>query len=319
MTLSPQKQIPAAISPEALFAKSQHFIASALAARNALDVSAFPLSAAIALELLAKAALANKHPSLIVDVKKNENTLFVAAGIPVEIRVGTIGADAAYARMKHLNSRFSENVYKACKALADARNAHLHSGELPFVGSQATWEPDFWYAAELILETMNRTFEDWLGAQGAALSKTVLKEARAAKKAAVSIKLAEYKRHYYESYPSEKQRSDAVLRSESLVPYEVGRHFRTQFDRYWLATCPACGAKGVTGGDHSDTELAEDQDDLDFGWERVVEAYQPGEFLCPTCGLHLYTDDELYFAGVEMLFTQESEREIEWEPDYGND
>lgn len=313
-------QIPVAISHEALFAKSQQFIAAAITSRGAEDVSAFPLSAALALELLAKAALANRHPSLIVDVKRNENALLAAVGLPVETRVSTIGADAAYARLKHLHPGFSNNVYEACKKLADARNAHLHSGDIPFVGrDHQEWEPDFWYAAELILETMGKSFEDWLGAKGAALSRTVLQEARVARESVVTIRLRTSKALFEKTYPSKKERESAIQESTLLALREIGRRFRGVFDDYWQVTCPACGSQGVVGGDHTETQVADDQESMDFGWERVEETYQAGEFFCPTCDLRLRTDDELRFAGIEGLRVEESEREIEWEPEYGND
>lgn len=318
--MSTHPQIPPEVSPDALFSKSRQFIATALAARGASDPSAFPLSAAIALELLAKAALAERHPSLIVD-PKNENSLLAAAGFPVETRVATIGADAAYARMKHLVPRFGDRVYKACKKLADARNAHLHSGALPFIGTDyQRWEPDFWYAVELILEAMGRSFEDLLGTEGAALSRSVLAEARIARKAAVSAKIAVHKAQFMALYPKVKARKDAIVASTSIDPMEVGRAVLSiLYNSYWLSDCPACSASGVSGGDHSDTLLAEDQDGMDLGWERVVEEYQAAEFLCPSCDLHLRTDDEMYSAGIETTHDEEGEREIEWEPEYGND
>jgi len=319
--MSTQRQIPPTLSTDALLAKSQKFIADGLAARNSQDESAYPLAAAIALELLAKAALASQHPSLIVDTKRNENTLLVAAGFPVETRVATISAETAYARMKHLNSRFTESVRESCVKLAGARNAHLHSGELPFAGGgHQRWEPDFWYAVEVILETVGKTFEDWLGTEGATLSKSVLDNARAARKAATSTKLMHYKAHFLVLHPKSKEQKEAIAKSDSLDPDEIGRsNLRRRYDEYWLIECPACEARGIAGGDHAETLLSEDQDGMDFGFERVLEVYQADEFYCPTCGIHLSSDDEIFFAGMDGAHDVESEREIEWEPDYGND
>ncbi|WP_374473373.1 hypothetical protein [Arenimonas sp.] len=315
-----ETNVPAGISPDALFAKSQHFVASALTARNSTDMSLFPLSAAIALELLAKAALASRHPSLIVDVKKNENTLLAAAGLAVETRVATIGAEAAYARMKHLAPRFRDSVYKACKKLSEARNAYLHSGDLPFTsGDHGRWEPDFWYAAELMLATMNRSFEDWLGSDGAIVSKTVLQNARDARKASVSVRIVEHKEQFLELFPKISQQNAARSKSEARDPVQAGRsELYDGFECYWLTECPACECFGVSGGNHSETLLAEDQSEMELGWESIEKIYDIAEFACSTCGLHL-NDEEAYFAGLDEPYIVESEREIEWEPDYGND
>jgi hypothetical protein len=75
------KQVVAALSPEALLGKSKTYIARALAAKDAKDLSEYQLWASLALELLGKWALAEVHPCLIADPQGV--SLFAAAGVSV--------------------------------------------------------------------------------------------------------------------------------------------------------------------------------------------------------------------------------------------
>ncbi|HWK32608.1 MAG TPA: hypothetical protein VNR51_02870, partial [Hyphomicrobium sp.] len=56
-----------AISGDALHAKSKVYIGRALARKAHGDLEEYQLWSSLALELLGKAALARKHPSLVVD------------------------------------------------------------------------------------------------------------------------------------------------------------------------------------------------------------------------------------------------------------
>lgn len=59
--------INTAISEEALLGKSRAYIAKALRRKGEQDLEEYQLWASLALELLGKAALAHRHPCLVVD------------------------------------------------------------------------------------------------------------------------------------------------------------------------------------------------------------------------------------------------------------
>jgi len=54
-------------------------------------------------------------------------------------------------------------------------------------------------------------------------------------------------------------------------------------------------------------------------WEIVEREFVGDEFRCPTCKLVLIGSDEIDSAGINYIHTDEVEREMDYEPDYGND
>ncbi len=95
-----------AINGDALHAKSKVYIGRALTRKGAGDLDEYQLWASLALELLGKAALARKHPSLVVD-PTHWQSMFVAAGINVTTDVKTITAKTLFERLAHLVRRSS--------------------------------------------------------------------------------------------------------------------------------------------------------------------------------------------------------------------
>ncbi|WP_155696983.1 hypothetical protein [Burkholderia stagnalis] len=318
----PTQPLPPSISPEALMGKSKAFIRKALAAKASGDPADYQLWASLALELLAKASLATIHPSLIVDVQKNPNAVLAAAGIEVSARVATIGADAAYTRLKHTAApRFNHGVYEACKGMAELRNAHLHSGELPFDGRIAAdvWESGFWHACEVVLESVDLNLDDWLGATDAQATRALIAAAAEAKTAAAKKKISESGAEFTKRVTKAKERERVIEESKHLRISLYTASFKRPLDHHWLEKCPACTAQAVVGGDQTYESLADDQDYEEGGWELVDLGYAAEELQCPTCGLQLRGEEALIAAGVDLEHVEQEEREIEYEPDYGND
>lgn len=156
-----------AINGDALHAKSKAYISRALTRKGIGDLDEYQLWASLALELLGKAALALKHPSLIVD-PNNWESLFVAAGINITTDVKTITAKTLFERLAHLVPRFDSNIREFCQGIALRRNAELHSADLPFRAMRLdAWEARYWHACDTILHQMGSTLEMWLGASDA--------------------------------------------------------------------------------------------------------------------------------------------------------
>ncbi len=53
-------------------------------------------------------------------------------------------------------------------------------------------------------------------------------------------------------------------------------------------------------------------------WEEVRKTYQADEFACPRCKLAIVGSEALLFSGIELEHEEIDEREIEYEPEYGN-
>lgn len=319
------RQIPAALLPESLLEKSKRHAKRALAAKQSGDDDDYQLYAALALELLAKGSLAKIHASLVVKAE-NLNSLLEASGISTATTVRTIDAGEAYARLRHTVPSYTTPDLDACRRLAERRNAELHSGEAAFAAFPPDlWEGDFWHAAELILKSMSLTLDDWLGAD-ARTPKALLQALRKAKRAAVKQRIERARTAFLEFKPDDKKKRTTKqikqIRDDSkkLDPYARQHLFEYLAPEKWLETCPACEAQGIVGGEKAYEEPAEDQSDAEPGFEIVETGYYPLEFHCPSCELALIGNDEVLMAGIadDSHYVLE-EREIQFEPDYGND
>src|SRR5688572_19445637 len=124
-----------AFSHESLWAKSKVFMDHALHARDDDDEVQYHLWAVIALELLAKAALANIHPTLVAD-PQDIKSLLAACGRDLGVSLRSITAKTVFERM-HTLGRFDKKMMDACMLMANRRNAELHSGETPMAGLDA--------------------------------------------------------------------------------------------------------------------------------------------------------------------------------------
>lgn len=121
---------PAALSHDALLAKSKLMAKRSVEAKQVEQDTDCQLWAAASLELLAKAQLAGIHPSLVVDAE-NLNSLLEANGISTGTVVRTVSAVVAYARLKHTVLHFSTPVFEECKKLAERRKRRELHSDLP--------------------------------------------------------------------------------------------------------------------------------------------------------------------------------------------
>ena len=71
-------------------------------------------------------------------------------------------------------------------------------------------------------------------------------------------------------------------------------------------------------GEQSGEKISEEHDEHAI-WEVVDREFLGEEFFCPTCDLALMGSDEINAAGLSHIHENQQEREMEYEPDYGND
>jgi hypothetical protein len=311
-----------ALLPESLLGKARLYIGRALDAKGAKEEDLYQLWATMGLELLAKASLSRIHPSLVVE-SVNPNSLLEANGISTGTAVRTIDAHVAFARLKHTVPHFGTPAFKACESLTARRNAELHSGQAAFVGIPLeVWEGDFWSAVELILGSMELDLDGWLG-KNAKEPKKLLVHLAHVKSEAAKKRVAHAATMFEEDSSGRKRnkREKEELREASMKLhwFEHNDRFKYYSGKYWRQECPACKSSAFLAGDKVYEELAEDQDDMEPGYELVDIQYAPVEFLCPTCGLELDGETALAAVGLDETHEDQEEREIEYEPDYGND
>lgn len=305
-----------AISGEALHSKSKVYIGRALARKGTGDIDEYQLWASLALELLGKAALARKHSSLVVD-PTHWQSMFVAAGINVTTDVKTITAKTLFERLAHLVPRFDKTIQKFCQDMAERRNAELHSADLPFQTMRLdAWEARYWHACDTILHQMGYSLEQWLGAADAKAPRQLLDEAAKALDSAVKLRVEAAKEQFEALKKAERERlaADAELRE----PQHQTGLFKGSYDEIWTARCPACKCRALMTGQQTSEDISEERNE-DAIWETVDREFVGEEFRCPTCDLLLMGNDEIDAAGLNYIYEDQQEREMEYEPDYGND
>ncbi len=304
------------INGDALHAKSKVYIGRALSRKGAGDLDEYQLWASLALELLGKAALANKHPSLVVD-PTHWQSMFVAAGINVTTDVKTITAKTLFERLVHLVPRFDKTIQKFCQDIAERRNAELHSADLPFRTMRLeAWEARFWHACDTILQQMESSLEQWLGAADAKAPRQLLEEAAKALVAAVELRVEAAKEQFEALKKPERERLAAE--AELREPQHQTGLFKGSHDEVWTERCPACKCRAFMSGEQTGEDISESRDE-DAIWETVDREFFGEEFRCPTCDLMLRGSEEIDAAGLTYIHEDQQEREMEYEPDYGND
>lgn len=305
-----------AINGDALHAKSKVYISRALARKGAGDLDEYQLWASLALELLGKAALARKHPSLVVD-PTHWQSMFVAAGINVTTDVKTIAAKTLFERLAHLVPRFDKTVQKFCQDIAERRNAELHSADLPFRTMRLdAWEAHYWHACDTILNAMGSSLEQWLGAADSKAPRQLLDEAANALQSAVKLRVEAAKDQFEALKKAERER--LAVEADMRQPQNQVGLFKGRYDEIWIEYCPACKCRAFMTGVQTGEEISEERDEHAM-WEVVDREFVGEEFRCPTCELTLMGSDEIDASGLSYIHEDQQEREMEYEPDYGND
>lgn len=309
--------VPLALDCEALLAKSRYYIGKALLRADEHNLEEYQLWASLALELLGKAILSKISPSLVVD-PTHTPSLFAASGINITTDIKTITAKTIFERFKQISPEFDLSVQKFCTEISQRRNAELHSGDAPFKAmKREAWESKFWRACKVILAFDNMTLSDWLGTELAATPLQIIETRSAAIEAEV-MATVEHARETFDQLPQKER--ERIL-AEKFRPFDT--QVKVLFEWYsmndleWEVRCPACQGNGFLAGDITHEEISESSESW-ATWEMVVKTYMADEFACPRCKLKLTGVEALEAAGFDLEYKEEEEREIEYEPEYGN-
>ena len=244
-------------------------------------------------------------------------SMFVAAGINVTTDVKTITAKTLFERLAHLVPRFDKTVQKFCQDIAERRNAELHSADLPFRTMRLdAWEARYWHASDTILHEMGSSLEQWLGAADAKAPRQLLDEAAKALAAAVKLRVEAAREQFEALKRAERERLTAE--AELREPQHQMGIFKGRYDEIWSESCPACKCRAFMTGEQTGEDISEERDEHAI-WEVVDREFVGEEFRCPTCDLTLMGSDEIDASGLSYIHEDQQEREMEYEPDYGND
>ncbi|MFD7579892.1 hypothetical protein [Kitasatospora sp. NPDC059817] len=270
------------ITFESLLSGARDFAHLAMDAHAEGQTEVFLLEAGVSVERLAKAALVQVHPTLLSEVKGNDDMLlhFAGAMTTPPQRFHTIGAAVAITRLRKIGvlPRSAE-----LDGLIELRNGVAHLG----TSSGEDYLAPF---VETICKLLDHASEDraafwgsWSGAVQVTLDDRF---DRVQKAVHLRMDQARFRMETrFGRLPEEAVESVAKTISETgLVVIDrspTGVRFRT------LTRCPACGTEAAT------LFLKAANAALLYEMELAAE-----ELLCGLCGLRLAGEEEIGIAGI---------------------
>ena len=301
-----------ALDHESLWKKTRLLMDRALAARDQQQEDDFYLWMALVLEVLGKAHLAKLHPALVADPQHADSLLAVCAGVATtEYR--SITAKTVFARCMKTVAGFDQSIEQFCLRVANDRNAHLHSGELPFAAKRAdVWQSKCWSVVAILVAAQGRTLEDLVGAEEAVAVRKVITDAKQLHEVHVQRRVASHAEGFKKLDGEERNLRRAAAK---LLEQRVKQEGDTTRITY---PCPACGNPGCLDGEVFDETAAEA--DADEPWWRWFDCtLGASEFRCAACGLKLDGYDEVIAADLPEDYEKSILKEVDEGEPYGND
>jgi hypothetical protein len=275
---------PASFDPDALYLKANRYIQQMDAFDS--DDWEYALWSSLALEFLARAALANVSPALVADTDRSWSSLFHALGFtPTEERFApkSITVSEAFKRLTAILPDFAKEHESFGVQHTGRRNAELHSGELAFDGVKgSSWQPRFYQTCEILLVSMGATLKDFLGVDEANVANQVIAAAIDESAKAVKGDVEAHKKVWLAKPDAERKR---------LTPQAsiwATRHAGHRVD------CPACASQALVFGE----PVSAPQQRLSDGEITETQEFLPNQFECVACGFKISGLSRLAVVGL---------------------
>jgi hypothetical protein len=270
--------------PEALYLKAERYVQH----MSALDSDnwEYALWSSLSLEFLARAALANVSPALLVETDKSWPNLYHALGfIPTKEKFApkSIAIGEVFERLTAILPGFTKEHESFGILHTGRRNTELHSGELAFDGIKGSvWQPRFYQTCEILLASMGMSLQDFFGNDEAKVAKELITAAADQSAKAVKGEVEAHKRVWLSKEEGER----TALGAQAAV-----WAIRSEGHR---VDCPACNSQALVVGEPvsaptkrlSDGEITETQE------------YLPNQFQCIACGLKIAGLSRLTVVGL---------------------
>jgi hypothetical protein len=277
----------------------------------------------VALELLARAAVARVHPVLLADPDGAHLLYAFGYGEPKPPR--SVPIATVFRRCQVIVSRFTKDLTSDGIALMTLRNEELHTGGLVLEELRpSTWQPQYYAICEVLLEHLGLTLADFFPAERASAARTVLTGLAQDVESEVKQRIADRKR-WFETLGPDEQSARKAFEIDDADARRAGLR------RERVVDCPSCGSRASIGGEAagiSEPRVGDGEIERDI---RIL----PTKFRCSVCELPLDGHAELYHAGLGDEFSVvDSEDPLEYygidpkdyvsiddffEPEYGND
>ncbi|QRP47406.1 hypothetical protein [Amycolatopsis sp. FDAARGOS 1241] len=299
---------------EALWMKAKLFINRAMDDDEARAFDEKSLWAALALELLAKAALARVSPLLIAEPTEDGSNLLIASQlIKGDARFTSVRSWTLFIRCQKAFKPFSQ---AEATAITNARNEYLHSSGVGFTAiPQSVWWPKFWAQATILIGALDKEIEDFVGLDRSGIVERHLEQnSRNVENRTIAlIERAKQRLH---------QHREGTLPAKVAAEFKPGSDNGADLRFRALETCPACGSDGWLEGEEIDDTHIEYSNDTEHSVPEafVTHTIQAEFFSCPTCQLRLDGIELIEQAGLPSTFDVDGDpSDLYDEGDYGND
>jgi hypothetical protein len=296
---------------EAFLAKAQRYFETMLELPR--DDWRFAFWSSLALELIARAALADFSPVLLADAR-DWNNLYSALGytptakkfIPKSIPVAEV-----IDRLTAILPDFDSELAGFCFRHTSQRNAELHSGETAFDGvKHSSWLPLYYKACHVLLESLEYELSYLVGDDEAKAAEKLI--ATLADDAAKAVKGTI---HAYELVWNKIDKTEQG-KLDGQATLWATRHAGHR------VKCPACGSNALVTGEPMSAPQKVIKEDV------ITESqeYLPSKFECIACGMKIGGLSQLTAAGLGDVYIQTHSYDAaeyyapqdsmgEWEPD----
>lgn len=304
---------------DALWTKAKLFLNRAMD-QDSRSFDEQALWAALALELLAKAALARVSPLLIAEPNEEGTNLLIASGlVKGEARFTSVRAKTLMARCHKAFKPFDQA--EAMKII-NGRNEYLHSSGTGFMAIPPhSWWPRYWAQAAVLVTALDRDMEELVGTtREIEVTKHLERNAKnIEQRTEALIERAKQRR---------QQWLDGSLPAKVAAEWKSAQYLSASMSHSEAATCPACELAGLLEGEEA---IAEEIHYPRFGgYTDEGESYylddgsvsltiSADHFSCAGCQLVLNSYELIRQAGLPTEFDAEGDFDDYQEPEYGND
>ena len=273
-----------------LWSKARSYMERALDVPREGDL--FPFWASLALELLARAALARVSPTLLAETGDSDGRhLLHALGLEPKVKAyvpKSITTADVLTRCEQVVPSFTKEVELFCRGFTNKRNEELHSGGTPFAAlSNHTWLPRFYEATRLLLDFQGKQLADFVGQEEAKAAQVMLQAVADEAAKSVQKQINAHAEVWKGKKPEERERLE-----------KAGENHARPWKGH-VVKCPACGSHALLTGE----EIKQQPPSLE-GEELVVRSVVlPTALECVACGLGIHSHSQLYAAGLGGQFT----------------
>ena len=282
-TITP-KATPASWAPDALYNKAVRYVQHMSAFDS--DEWEYALWASLALEFLARAALANVNPALLAKTEGGWASLYDALGFtPKEEKYApkSIAVSEVFKRLASILDDFTKEHENFCIVHTGRRNSELHSGEPAFDGIRGSdWQPQFYQTCDVLLASMRMTLQDFVGDDEAAIAHQLIAAAADESSKAARGEVAAHKKVWLAK--DECDRDEFGAQAAVWATRHIGH--RTK--------CPACSSTAIVVGEPATAPVQRLRD----GQITETQEYLPNRFECVACGLKIAGLSRLAVVGL---------------------